>query len=71
MLCTGGGLDGDRNWQQKKGGFFLPGKAMAALFRGKFLAGLKTLHEAGDFSYEGEAARYRSYYEFQELLDTC
>ena len=41
MLCTGGGLDADRNWHQKKGGFFLPGKAMAALFKGKFLSGLK------------------------------
>ena len=58
--CTGGGLDANRNWHQKKGGFFLPGKAMAALFRGKFLSGLKALHEAGDFTYEGEAASGRS-----------
>ena len=48
VLCTGGGLDADRNWHQKKGGFFLPGKAMAALFKGKFLSGLKALHEAGE-----------------------
>ena len=69
VLCTGGGLDRDRNWHQKKDGFFLPGRAMAALFKGKFLSGLKALHEAGNLSYEGEAARYRSQYEFQELLD--
>ena len=42
---------------------------MAALFKGKFLSGLKALHEAGNLSYEGEAARYHSQYEFQELLD--
>ncbi len=69
VLCTGGGLDRDRNWHQKKDGFFLPGRAMAALFKGKFLSGLKALHEAGNLSYEGEAARYHSQYEFQELLD--
>lgn len=71
VLCTGGGLDTDRNWHQKKDGFFLPGKAMAALFKGKFLSGLKALHEAGNLSYEGEAARYRNQYKYQELLDAC
>ena len=71
VLCTGGGLDADRNWHQKKGGFFLPGKAMAALFKGKFLSGLKALHEAGNLSYEGAAAKYRNQYEYQELLDIC
>ena len=71
MLCTGGGLDADRNWHQKKGGFFLPGKAMAALFRGKFLSGLKALHKAGNLTYEGEPARYRNQYEFQEMLNIC
>nr|WP_289701859.1 transposase [Enterocloster clostridioformis] len=71
MICTGGGLDADRNWHQKKGGFFLPGKAMAALFKGKFLSGLKALHEAGKLSYEGVANQYRNQYEYQELLDIC
>ena len=71
VLCTGGGLDAGRNWHQKKGGFFLPGKAMAALFKEKFLSGLKGLHEAGNLSYEGDAAKYRNRYEYQELLDTC
>ena len=71
MVCKGGGLDSDRNWHQKKGGFFLPGKAMAALFRGKFLSGLKALHKAGNLTYEGESARYRNQYEFQEMLNIC
>ena len=71
MLCTGGGLDQQRDWHQKKGGFFLPGKAMAALFKGKFLSGLKELHEAGKLIYEGEAQKYRNHYEYQVLLDIC
>jgi len=71
ILCTGGGLDAARNWHQKKDGFFLPGKAMAALFKGKFLSGLKALHKTGRLSYEGAAAKYRNPYEYQELLDIC
>ena len=71
MLCTGGGLDADRSWRQKKGRFFLPGKAIARLFKGKFLSGLKTLHEEGKLCCEGGSAKYRNRYEYQELLDTC
>lgn len=71
LLCTGGGLDAQRNWRRKEGGFFLPGKPMAALFKGKFLSGLKELHKAGKLHYEGNAQMYRNHYEFQELLDIC
>lgn len=72
MICTGGGLDEKRNWHQKKGsGFFLPGKSLAGLFKGKFLSGLKELHGTGKLDYEGEAQKYRNYYEFQEMLDVC
>lgn len=71
VVCTGGGLDAERNWHQKDGGFFLPGKAMAELFKGKFLSGLKQLHEAGNLRYEGEAEKYRNRYEYQELLNVC
>ena len=44
---------------------------MAALFKGKFLSGLKALHETRDLSFEGTAAKYRNPYEYQELLDIC
>lgn len=71
VISTSGGLDSDRNWRQKKEGFFLPGKAMAKLFKGKFLSGLKDLHEAEKLSYEGKASKYRNQYEYQELLNIC
>lgn len=71
VLCTGGGLDADRSWHQKDGGYFLPGKAIARLFKGKFLSGLKALREAGKLCYEGEAAKYCNRYEYQELMDIC
>ena len=45
VLCTGGGLDADGNWNQKREGFFLPGKVIAKVFKGKFLSGLKELHK--------------------------
>ena len=71
MVSTGGGLDTDRNWRQKKDGFFLPGKSLAGLFKGKLLSGLKALRDAGKLCYEGNAARYRNHYEYQELLNAC
>ena len=71
VLSTCGGLDTDRNWHQKEDGYFLPGKAMAKLFKGKFLSGLKQLHDDGKLSYEGDAKKYRNQYEYQELLDIC
>ncbi len=71
VLCTGGGLDAERNWHEKKGGFFLPVKAAAKLFRGKFMAGLKQLHDNGKLCYGGGASKYCNHYEFQELVNIC
>lgn len=68
VLCTGGGLDGGGTDTRKRVASFLPVKEMAALFKGKFLDGLKELHEAGNLGYEGEAARYRDPY---ELVQHC
>ena len=71
VLCTGGGLDADRNWHQKREGYFLPGKAIAKVFKGKFLSGLKDLHKDGKLCYAGEADKYRNHYEYQELINLC
>ena len=71
VIVTGGGLDGKRNWCGKTGGFYLPGKAMARLFRGKFLSGLGKLHDGGKLSYGGSAEKYRNHYEYRELMNLC
>ena len=71
VLCTGGGLDADGNWNQKRDGFFLPGKAIAKVFKGKFLSGLKELHKEGKLCYAGEAEKYRNHYEYRDLMDRC
>ena len=71
VLCTGGGLDADGNWNQKREGFFLPGKVIAKVFKGKFLSGLKELHKEGKLCYAGEAEKYRNHYEYRDLMDLC
>lgn len=71
ILITGGGLDKNNHWHQKKKGFFLPGKAMAKLFRGKFLAIIKELKDTNQLSFTGQAERFRNRFEFNQLLDIC
>ena len=71
VLCTGGGLDADGNWNQKREGFFLPGKVIAKVFKGKFLSGLKELHKEGKLCYVGEAEKYRNHYEYRDLMNLC
>lgn len=71
VLSTCGGLDKNRNWHQKNDGFFLPGKAMAMLFKGKYLSGLKKLHDSGKLCFEGDAKKYHNQYEYHELLNIC
>jgi len=44
---------------------------MADLFKGKFMSGLKKIHNTDKLCYEGTAKKYRNSYEYQELLNTC
>lgn len=71
VLSTCGGLNAERQWKHSKKGYFLPGKALAELFKGKFLSGMKELHDKGKLVYEGEAEKYRNHYEYQALLNQC
>lgn len=53
-VVTGGGLSRDgRRWVEGGRHFFLPVKVLAALFRGKFLAGLKQLYQTGQLKLTG------------------
>lgn len=48
MIVTGGGLTREKQFvETSHKTFFLPEKAVAAVFRGKFLEGLKHFHDAG------------------------
>jgi hypothetical protein len=56
-VVTGGGLTPDgQQWRATREDFFLPVRVLARLFRGKFLAGLRELHDAGRLSLEGRVA---------------
>ncbi len=47
-LVTGGGLTPDGQWVAVRNGFLLPVRVAMAVFRGKFLAALRTAWERGD-----------------------
>ena len=69
-IVPGGGpsLDGER-WVATREDFLLPVGVLAAVFRGKFLAGLKQLHREGRLSLTGEAEKLRDPFEFLNFLD--
>lgn len=46
-LVTGGGLDASARWRPVRNGFLLPARAVCALFRGKYLAGLRAAYAEG------------------------
>jgi hypothetical protein len=70
-VVPGGGLslDGTR-WVSCRDRFFLPVKVIAALFRGKFLAGLKQLWRVGKLKLEGELSQLADKREFELWLST-
>jgi hypothetical protein len=46
-LVTGGGLTPDGAWRAVRNGFLLPVRVVMAVFRGKFLAALRTAWDRG------------------------
>jgi hypothetical protein len=54
-VVTGGGvsLEGKR-WVASPAHYLFPVQALSVMFRGKFLAGLKALFEAGELEFHGE-----------------
>jgi hypothetical protein len=54
-IVTGGGvaLSAER-WVSSPAHYLFPVRALSRMFRGKFLAGLKTLHDAGELGFHGK-----------------
>ena len=65
-VVTGGGLslDGDR-WVSCRKRFFIPVRVMSALFRGKFLAHMKSTFEAGEFIFPRGIGHLREAHAFE------
>jgi hypothetical protein len=70
-VVSGGGLslDGQR-WVAGQRKYFLPVKVLGKLFRGKFLAALKTMYQAGQLTLTGSVTHLNDPRTFQQLLDT-
>ena len=73
VLVSGGGLSKDKSRFIKcsAGEFFLPVKAVAKMYRGKFMDGLKQLMAGKSLVFHGSAEKYRNHYEWKELLNHC
>ena len=73
MLVSGGGLTKDKTEFKKclSNTFFLPLSAVCRVYKGKFMEGLKRLHDDGSLDYYNNAGKYRNSYVWKELLDTC
>lgn len=68
-IITGGGLTQDElTWKATRPHFFIPVRVISALFRGKFLDGLKKLHEKGALSCPGMLAPLSRSGPFHTLL---
>jgi hypothetical protein len=57
-LVSGGALAPDGHWIHPRRGFLFPVKALSAVFRGKFLAGLKRAFDSGALALAGSSARF-------------
>lgn len=68
-LVTGGGLSLDgKRWLRSKKDFFIPVKVLSALFRGKFLDGLKKRYEAGQLRFPGQMEALKEASTFNRFL---
>jgi len=69
-IVTGGGLSKGNGWIASRKKFFLPVKVIARLFRGKYLAYLKTLYSQKKLKFPGEINSLEKPQNFSNLLKT-
>jgi hypothetical protein len=68
-LVTGGGLTAQNTWAgPKQTRWLFPVHAVAAMFQGKFCAGLRQLHAAGQLQFHGQLQPLRDPAAFAALL---
>ncbi len=68
---SGGGLTSDGKFKESRHkGFLIPEAVLGCLFRGKFMHGLKSLHESGRLNFSGGCENLRNSYAWKEFLDT-
>jgi hypothetical protein len=68
-IVAGGGLSRDgRRWVAASAHYLFPVRALAAVFRGKFCAGLQRLYGAGQLEFHGQLAPWAARPQFQRLV---
>ena len=68
-IVSGGGLAlNGQHWVRTKDFYLFPVRALSRMFRGKFLAGLKTLHDEGQLQFHGQLQPLSRASEFAALL---
>jgi len=67
-IVTGGGLADDDSWVACRKNFLFPVKVLGALFRGKFLTGLRALFDARELHFVGTSAHLEHPVAFEALL---
>lgn len=71
VILLGGGLNHKNQWRDKGSEFFLPVRVLSKVFRGKYLAELKVLHDTNQLIFHGTSEKYRNQYNFKKLLNLC
>jgi hypothetical protein len=68
-IVTGGGVARDgKGWVHSCAHYLFPVQALSRMFRGKFLAGLNALFDAGELEFHGELAPWAGASRFAALL---
>lgn len=70
-ILLGGGLTAKNEWKDNGTDFFLPIRVISKVFRGKYMDELKKLRAEDKLKFHGTAEKYRNYYTFKGLLDSC
>ncbi|MCB1033341.1 MAG: transposase, partial [Acidobacteria bacterium] len=69
-IVPGGGLSpAEDRWVAARPGYLLPVRVLSKVFRGKYLAGLKAAHAAGELALVGEVKPFSDPDRFRQLLD--
>jgi len=69
-IVTGGGLAGGE-WVPSPAHYLFPVRALSVMYRAKFLAGLKDLHQAQGLEFHGQLAPWASPKAFSALLQSA
>lgn len=70
-IVTGGGLRGDGTWAGTPAHWLFPVRALSAMFRGKFRAGLHRLYLDGRFAFHGQLQSVAAAEQFQALVQAA